>query len=381
MLAESQNSSGGGDPPKLRAACENCRQSKVKCNLGGKNACIRCLRHGLPCRYRVANRSGKPKGSKNRATLRKLGQLQNDKSSSQESNSPPELKEKPIEPPSLTQELDPSPESYVRAPGGFFYHNMPSDRRQTRETSQPRLSHSPPSHETSTAINTGMLLTESTMEYAHSYGTPLPSAVPMGTPASLSPTFLQKEFIIKGITTYPLAVHIPDTLQATCECDEVLGFQMNRLRHIVLDTVRVRFDQALQAIRGALSVCQGFLQCASCHKENTNLLLSVSTLDLVLQMFDYWMSYEFAAHGSMDGETVGYGEYDLGPEETRQIRRLVLRGRLVQCKEVLGLLREAVEVSEGSEGLEGSWLQQIIRGYETSTEAFLQPLLGCICSS
>lgn len=73
MLAEPNNNSG--HTPKLRTACENCRQSKVKCNLSGKNTCIRCLRHGLQCRYGFANRSGKPKGSKNRATLRKMGQL------------------------------------------------------------------------------------------------------------------------------------------------------------------------------------------------------------------------------------------------------------------------------------------------------------------
>lgn len=80
MLAETSGSPyAGGDAPKLRTACENCRQSKVKCNLSGKNVCTRCLRHGLQCQYGFANRSGKPKGSKNRATLRKLGQLQEDK--------------------------------------------------------------------------------------------------------------------------------------------------------------------------------------------------------------------------------------------------------------------------------------------------------------
>jgi hypothetical protein len=80
MYAGSDQSSGhSGDTPRLRAACENCRQSKVKCNLSGKSTCIRCLRHGLPCRYRLANRSGKPKGSRNRATLKKLGQLPDEK--------------------------------------------------------------------------------------------------------------------------------------------------------------------------------------------------------------------------------------------------------------------------------------------------------------
>jgi hypothetical protein len=80
MLSESNGSPyAGGDAPKLRTACENCRQSKVKCNLSGKSVCTRCLRHGLQCQYGYANRSGKPKGSKNRATLRKLGQLQEEK--------------------------------------------------------------------------------------------------------------------------------------------------------------------------------------------------------------------------------------------------------------------------------------------------------------
>lgn len=80
MLAESNGSPyAGGDIPKLRTACENCRQSKVKCNLSGKDVCTRCLRHDLQCQYGFANRSGKPKGSKNRATLRKLSQLQEDK--------------------------------------------------------------------------------------------------------------------------------------------------------------------------------------------------------------------------------------------------------------------------------------------------------------
>lgn len=80
MLADSiGNQLAGGDAPKLRTACENCRQSKVKCNLSGKNVCTRCLRNGLQCQYGFANRSGKPKGSKNRATLRKLGQLPEEK--------------------------------------------------------------------------------------------------------------------------------------------------------------------------------------------------------------------------------------------------------------------------------------------------------------
>ena len=84
MLTEQDNEQlcmSANATQKLRTACENCRQSKVKCNLAGKNSCTRCLRHGLQCRYGFANRSGKPKGSKNRATLKKLGRLHDGKKS------------------------------------------------------------------------------------------------------------------------------------------------------------------------------------------------------------------------------------------------------------------------------------------------------------
>ncbi|QGA12867.1 hypothetical protein EYB26_000512 [Talaromyces marneffei] len=60
--------------PRYRAACDACRQSKVRCSGGG--VCIRCKKHDYKCRYSIAHRAGKPKGSKNKATLKKLENLQ-----------------------------------------------------------------------------------------------------------------------------------------------------------------------------------------------------------------------------------------------------------------------------------------------------------------
>ncbi|KAE8348267.1 3-oxoacyl-reductase [Aspergillus coremiiformis] len=336
MLVESDNPPrNGGDGPKLRAACENCRQSKVKCNLGlgGKNTCIRCHRHGLQCRYRIANRSGKPKGSKNRATLRKLGQLQ-ETAAIRDAGRGPESKHRALqatEPPCTDQELD---------------------------KSECELTDSPLS-QTSTA-NTCMLLGEPPADYPASYRGPLPDPVHA---ASLSPTFLQKEFITKGLTSFPLAVHIPDILQPVCDCGETIEYHANRLQHIVADPVHMRFDQGLQSVKVALSVCRGFLQCHSCHKDNTQVLLSVTTLGLALQLFNYWISYQCAAHVCTSNDDVAYGEYELAPEETRRVRRVLIRGRLQQCKEVVASLKETIDMSSNTD-LEASWLQQIIRGYE-----------------
>ncbi|KNG80295.1 hypothetical protein ANOM_011252 [Aspergillus nomiae NRRL 13137] len=352
MLAGSDKPPGnGGDGPKLRAACENCRQSKVKCNLGGKNTCIRCLRHGLPCRYRVANRSGKPKGSKNRATLRKLGQLQETSAVQVSGRSSKRRTLQATEPPRAEQELNRSDS-------------------ETREPSQ-QLTDSPLS-QTSTA-NTCLLLSESPADYATSYRDPLPDSTHA---ASMSPTFLQKEFITKGLTSFPLAVHIPNVLQPVCDCGETIELYANRLQHIVADPIHTRFDQGLQVVKEALSVCRGFLQCHSCHKDNTHVLISVTTLGLALQLFNYWISYQCAAHVCASNDEVGYGAYELGPEETRRVRRVLIRGRLQQCKEVVASLKGTIELS--SADLEGTWLQQVIRGYEGTVEAYLQPM-GCIC--
>lgn len=207
-----------------------------------------------------------------------------------------------------------------------------------------------------------------------SYRDPLPDSIHA---ASMSPTFLQKEFITKGLTSFPLAVHIPNVLQPICDCGETIEFHANRLQHIAADPVHTRFDQGLQAVKEALSASRGFLQCHSCHKDNTHVLLSVTTLGLALQLFDYWITYQCATHVCASNDGLRYGEYELAPEEMRRVRRVLIRGRLQQCKEVVTSLKATIDMSSNTD-LEGSWLQQIIRGYEGTVEAYLQAM-GCIC--
>ncbi|RAH48074.1 NAD(P)-binding protein [Aspergillus brunneoviolaceus CBS 621.78] len=332
------------DTPKLRAACENCRQSKVKCNLsvsGGKeapssspsssSACIRCLRHGLTCRYRVANRSGKPKGSKNRATLRKLGQLQlQQQQQQQQQNQHPEERKPMISRGDANEVLL---DCYVKSP---------------QDTSQPSHSNSPDSQGISMTDLSIFDQTTTTTTTATS---------------SMSPIFLQKEFITKGITSCPLAVH----MQPTCDCGDALVFHMNRLRSVTTMVHHPRFDLLLQAIATALVTCRIFLQCPGCPKDGTHLLYAASIVDFTVQLFDFAIPYELSLTGTTTttaaaaaaaastttstspandpGVLVGYGEYEIALDETRRIRRFLLRGRLLQCREVVSLLQETTEVS------------------------------------
>ena len=48
------------EPQKLRASCDGCYLSKVKCSKETP-ACSRCAAHGIPCKYSPSQRMGKPR--------------------------------------------------------------------------------------------------------------------------------------------------------------------------------------------------------------------------------------------------------------------------------------------------------------------------------
>ncbi|KAJ5273179.1 hypothetical protein N7478_008304 [Penicillium angulare] len=57
----------------LRSACDLCHQGKVKC--GGGTPCEGCDKLGVRCIYSTSNRTGRPKGVKNKKTLERIKQL------------------------------------------------------------------------------------------------------------------------------------------------------------------------------------------------------------------------------------------------------------------------------------------------------------------
>ena len=414
MLAEPN--SKGGHTPKLRTACENCRQSKVKCNLSGKNMCIRCLRHGLQCQYGFANRSGKPKGSKNRATLRKMGQLPDDRpgrvslGDRRQAEFVVEQKchvaEQHLS--HITYGVDPSMDT-VRLPG---VPDVPcTNKLQSPESIQGRLSESPGSFQGAMTVDTPLSTERS------SIGSVFESNTSPGLrylPDSMSPTFSPKESTVKGVPEFPFAVHIPYTIQPSCECVAIQVYHMNQLSRIALDTVQERFDQSLQNIKTTLSACRGFLQCSSCQKDSTNLLLSVSILDLTLQLFDQQIAHNEATYKPVsDAVNIQYGQYNLEREEKRRISNFLIRGLLLQCRDILELLKESFDLCIGPQKLlnpvvesctfegdyassslwmqfhpghagegNGNCLDQILMGHEATVESLLRAvsLRECICN-
>ncbi|KAJ5584498.1 uncharacterized protein N7459_004298 [Penicillium hispanicum] len=423
MLAESNGSPyAGGDAPKLRTACENCRQSKVKCNLSGKNICTRCLRHGLQCQYGFANRSGKPKGSKNRATLRKLGQLQDDKPSMRG------LRGSRIGPPVSDRE------SHVAA--GYSRHMTDPVMEDDLCVipGPPGIWESPRSFGSAPALETPICPSQ----LVAVDGSPFTdlgescSSLPLslGYPHTpVTPTFLSPDTIGDGMASPSFAGSISSPFPpAPCGCLDMQLFHMNRLNHFLVAPLPLRFDQSLQAIKATFCACLVFLQCGKCVKDSANLLLTISVLNLTLQLFEFWVSRETSRVPRTEpGVDIRYGYYEVSPEENRQIRLFLLRRLLLQCREVLISLTTAVNTvcleapkpidGEGSvessmptkESMNQHWAQvahlggnlpdldpetldsgpgnhcllSIIAGYEATVEAFLQSVSTheCICGS
>lgn len=124
-------------------------------------------------------------------------------------------------------------------------------------------------------------------------------------------------------------------------------FHMNRLNHFLADSMPLRLDHSLQSIKCTFLACQMFLQCNKCAKDTPNLLLTISLLNLTLQLFEYWVSRETSrALRPEHGVDIRYGYYEICHEENRQIRNFLIRGLLLQCRELLIALKSTASISD-----------------------------------
>lgn len=197
-----------------------------------------------------------------------------------------------------------------------------------------------------------------------------PTASPgLGYPTS--PTFASKDPFVKETSDFSL-LHIPFTLAPTCDCAGMQAYQMN---HLATDTAQPRFDESLQSIKTTLSTCRNFLQGSSCQKDSASLLLSVSALDLALQDFRRWIPYK-------PEQSIRYGQYELDEEESRRVGGLLGRGLLLQCRGLLGVMREMVDgICVGYSDVGGilqpvdpvvEYLQQMLQGQDAMVERYLR---------
>lgn len=227
------------------------------------------------------------------------------------------------------------------------------------------------------------------------------------------------------MTSPPLSgsVSSPYSSLAPCECVEIQLFHMNRLNQVLAESQPLRFDQCLQTIKATFGAARIFLQCRMCVKGNANLVLLISALNLTLQLFEYWISLEASPAPQADHAVdIRYGHYEVRHEENLQIRTFLLRSLLLQCRDLLSVLKTSVSGScldgksqvvaktttteTGNQlwcllgnlgvpfseldpdllsdtGSESNCLLPIIAGYEATVDVFLQSVSTneCICGS
>lgn len=250
-------------------------------------------------------------------------------------------------------------------------------------------------------------------------------SVGLGYPQTpVTPTFLSSDPLGDSMTSPPLSGSIssPYTCLASCECVDMQLFHMNRLNQLLAESQPLRFDHSLQTIKATFCAAQIFLQCRACSKDSSNLLLLISVLNLTLQLFEYWISRETSRAAQSDhGVDIRYGYYEVCHEENLQIRTFLLRGLLLQCRELLSLLTTSVNTSNldgensamakttgeadhhpwsspgslctplpdldpellSNSDSESKCLLPIIVGFEATVDAFLQSVSTneCICGS
>lgn len=117
-----------------------------------------------------------------------------------------------------------------------------------------------------------------------------------------------------------------------------------------------RLDISIQLINTALDSSKSFLTCTRCSKESCSVLLTVSSLQLVMRLYEYVVA-EIQSTGngapcrdrtSSTLESLGseqshmscrLGDYEVSPEESAAIRRLVVRRALQKGRETLSALK------------------------------------------
>lgn len=127
-----------------------------------------------------------------------------------------------------------------------------------------------------------------------------------------------------------------------------------------------RLDICVQRINAALDSSKAFLSCTRCSKESCSVLLTVSSLQLVMRLYEYVVAEIQCATNSrertsstlesLSGEqshiSCRVGDYEVSPEESAAIRRLVVRRALHKGRETLAALK-LLPTGEGSRA-EGS---------------------------
>ncbi|KZF25223.1 hypothetical protein L228DRAFT_236345 [Xylona heveae TC161] len=384
---------------KLRLACDNCHQAKVRCS--GERTCHRCLERDLDCRYSLATRAGKPKGSRNRKTLERLSRMREKLERAQKEHTdviqdaPRSLSG------SNTSSVTPYEASW--SPGSschtelngvvdidlnaFWYgpDDLPSFgllSETGNSCTMDTVDSFDPVHKMSSKIVGQFSTTCKNGDESFSAAI----SGPAGFHSNLDPSLLldsakppnhldvatftevsandnvqeNSHLLSSTVSTEMLLKEAGDTnkslqtpnLCSRCECIENQVKVVDRLFRLGLSSEKQRLDLGLECTTSALSTCRTFLVCEKCEKDSISTLLALSAIRLVFRCFESLFAHNFSAQTASDPMPLKLGDYQVSQEEGKVVKTVLIRQVLLRGGDTLASFRQLldrnVEASAGS---------------------------------
>ncbi|KAK4694500.1 C6 transcription factor GliZ, partial [Lecanoromycetidae sp. Uapishka_2] len=366
---------------KLRTACDVCHQSKMKCS-GGK-PCSGCRDAGYDCSYSFSNRSGRPKGTKNKRTLERMNGKKSGSSENTENDRSSPVQAQPLmtalnngvgsstvpgQQTSIDSMLDTSledPRSLgMSEPFGPFSDDMNSwfDLGELSGTS-------PLTQQSSSSATFVSDALDLPRTYSHD------SAIDL----SFSNIFNEKEGsgsaqdlseLLSGVETEnensqamtTSSSSSPLTSVSTCNCVQNNAELLCRLKELEQRHVQPRLDVVLSSAQQALVPWKSVIECRVCqHDDNQEvLILSAMSIRTVLRSLknlclEYYNSMsssrdtrdqQQAAAKLADGMQSAIGMYEIPGEEREAVKNLLIRLTLGKVKYTLACFKERLEKLE-----------------------------------
>ena len=339
------------DSRRLRASCDGCYMSKVKCTKETPT-CARCVNHGVVCKYSPSQRVGKPR------RLRDDQQV-HEKSKTQDAGAEPSsscsTSDASVNPPLYSWNVNFDPSVVARGSGislddisriwqGAF--SLPdSERESFGEGSGCNSSLSSPSNSLPKPVESVQdypITSHASSGSLETMVTPTPSQQPQPFLSS-EPMLLQDEFTDLYFPQLPEPTTVPSHLSSseTCLCGNTT---FDILRSLHDQASNIAFDKILAANKSAVNTITTLLSCP-CTRDSTSIMTLAVALTKIMSLYQSIgrsSFLAFAANSNPDAHAasllptpITLGAYQVDRAEEEQIKLQVVLNDLRKVDSIM----------------------------------------------
>lgn len=341
------------DSRRLRASCDGCYMSKVKCTKETPT-CARCLNHGVVCKYSPSQRVGKPRRLRDDQQVHDKSKTQDPRAA--KASSSRSTSEASVHPPPYSWNVNFNPSVTARSSGLSLEDEISriwqgvialpdSEKGVFRDDSGCDSSMSSPSNSLLTPV-------ESVQDYPIACQPPPASLETTVTPVqnqdsqpffSHEPMLLQDDFTHLCFPQLQEPTTVPDNLppSETCLCDNTTFDVLRSLHDQSSDTP---FDKVLTVNKSAVNTISTVLSCP-CTRDSTSIMtLAVALTKIMSRYQSIGRSSSQASAATSNSDTltaaplptaVTLGAYKLDGAEGEHVKLQVVLGDLRKVDSIM----------------------------------------------